>query len=125
MHFRWCRTYFLQRGRSAATVDVSDDLLAAEDEEVDGAYNATQGDSKSSEGHSHHQGSLHVDASVTKALRRMEGLYVKLLLGLRLVVKQAFARHSDVLEAGTEVQVSSALFRFSGICAFEETNGTM
>lgn len=75
-------------------MDVSDDLLAAEGEDFDGA------DSKHSEPHT-----SAVESGVTDALRRLEGLYVKLLLGLRLVVRHAFAKHSDVLDAGTEVQV--------------------
>lgn len=102
---RWCRTYFLQRGRAAATVDISDDLLAAEgDEDTD----YTGGDSKTSERYLS-SGTTQVDARVAQALLRLEGLYAKLTLGLRHVVKHAFARHSDVLEAGTEVQVGSEL----------------
>ena len=83
---RWCRTYFLQRGRTAAAVEVSaasDDLLAE--------YANVPSEK--------------VPRGVTSSLLRLEGLYMKLLLSLRLVVKLAFARHSDVLEAGTEVQV--------------------
>lgn len=109
MCIRWCRTIFLQRGRTAAVVDVSDDLLISQDDEDHDTY-GNDGDTKHSEVISHPVGQL--ERGVNEALLRLEGLYVKLLLGLRLVVKNAFAKHSDVLEAGTEVQVS----RLGSIC---------
>lgn len=95
--YRWCRTYFLQRGRIAASVDISNDLLIAAEE-------SEGGDSKHSEGMGHHE-HYHIDTGVSNALLRLEGLYTKLLLALRTAVKLAFSRHSDVLEAGTEIQV--------------------
>jgi hypothetical protein len=99
---RWCRTYFLQRGRAAATVDVSDDLLIGDEDDE------TAADHKASEPILS-KGALTVDPGVAKSLLRLEGLYVKLVLSLRLVVKYAFAKHSDVLEAGTDVQVHAHL----------------
>lgn len=85
-------------------MDISDDLLAAEDEDTD----YTGGDSKTSASERYLAGGAgQVDARVARSLLRLEGLYAKLTLGLRHVVKYAFARHSDVLEAGTEVQVRS------------------
>lgn len=102
---RWCRTYFLQRGRTAAPVDVSDDLLTNPDNEYeDSSEEAFRAEGKHS-GDLASAGNVDLDHGVAHSLERLEGLYVKLLLALRLVVKIAFARHNDVLEAGTEVQV--------------------
>jgi hypothetical protein len=109
---RWCRTYFLQRGRTAATIDISNDLIDAEDDLDE------QGDSKHSDFAAHADGG-HVDRAVSSALLRLEGLYVKLMLGLRLVVKSAFAKHSDVLEAGTEVQVRSSCTFIKSLRVFQ------
>ncbi len=87
-------------------MDVSDDLLAntAEADFEDTGDEAYRTESK----HSSDlvtAGKVDIDHGVAESLERLESLYVKLLLALRLVVKIAFARHSDVLEAGTEVQV--------------------
>ena len=71
------------------------DILAEEEDET--------GASKHSE--AFNAAHAEVERTVTVSLQRLEALYIKLLLSLRLVVKLAFARHSDVLEAGTEVQV--------------------
>eukprot|EP01032_Pedospumella_encystans_P011063 gene11063-12896_t len=101
---RWCRTYFLQRGRTAAQVDVSDDLLANNDAEYEDNGDETY---RTESKHSNDlvaAGKVDIDHGLAESLERLEGLYVKLLLALRLVVKIAFARHNDVLEAGTEVQ---------------------
>jgi hypothetical protein len=46
-----------------------------------------------------------VPADITDNVRRLEALYVKLWFTLRYTVKFAFAIHSDVLEAGTFIQV--------------------
>lgn len=92
---RWSRTFFLHRGRTAAAVDVSDDLFVDED-------GKEGGEGKHSELAS--AGKMELERGVAASLERLESLYVKLLLAMRLVVKIAFARHSDVLEAGTEVQ---------------------
>jgi len=102
---RWCRTYFLQRGRTAALVDVSDDLLATTEADFEDTGDETY---RTESKHNHDlvaPGKVDIDHGVAESLERLESLYVKLLLALRLVVKIAFARHSDVLEAGTEVQV--------------------
>ena len=103
---RWCRTYFLHRGRTAAAVDVSDDLFVDNDDS-DGDGDHYGGESKHRELAAAR--GMEVERGVAASVERLEGLYVKLLLGLRLVVKIAFARHSDVLEAGTEVQVRPLL----------------
>lgn len=46
-----------------------------------------------------------VPADITDNVRRLEALYVKLWFTLRYTVKFAFAIYSDVLEAGTFIQV--------------------
>lgn len=94
---RWCRTLFLQRGRTAAAVEVDDDLLLGDEEDGDHLSESKYADLAAA-------GKMEVDRGVAASLERLESLYIKLLLALRLVVKIAFTRHSDVLEAGTEVQ---------------------
>jgi len=90
---RWSRTFFLHRGRTAAAVEASDDLFIDEDDEGEGKHSELAS-----------AGKMELERGVAASLERLESLYVKLLLAMRLVVKIAFAKHSDVLEAGTEVQ---------------------
>ena len=109
----------MQRGRTAALVDVSDDLLAntADADFEDTSDEAYRTECKHSSSHDLvTAGKVDIDHGVAESLERLESLYVKLLLALRLVVKIAFARHSDVLEAGTEVQV---LFEKSALLCYE------
>jgi hypothetical protein len=54
---------------------------------------------------SHEQHNPRHAAEEAHVLRRLEGFYVKLWMALRSVVRSAFAHHTDVLEAGTYVQV--------------------
>jgi hypothetical protein len=54
--------------------------------------------------HDQHYSHHHVAENV-EVLRRLESFYVKLWMALRSVVRSAFAHHTDVLEAGTYVQV--------------------
>ena len=93
-------------------MDVSDDLLANNDAEYE-----DNGDESYRTESKHNNdlvaaGKVDIDHGLAESLERLESLYVKLLLALRLVVKIAFARHSDVLEAGTEVQVLLSCFLF-------------
>jgi hypothetical protein len=99
---RWCRTYLLQRGRTAPSVDVSNDLI---DEHATETGNAAVTGTVTGGGGGGGGNGSGVPRDVTASLWRLEALYAKLLIALRLVVKVAFAKHSDVLEAGQEVQV--------------------
>lgn len=47
---------------------------------------------------------------IVKCVERLEGIYGKLLIGLRAAVKAAFSVHTDVLEAGTFVQQAMGTF---------------
>jgi hypothetical protein len=42
---------------------------------------------------------------IDKQLERLQLLYIKLLISLRIAVRIVFPKHRDVLEAGTEIQV--------------------
>lgn len=82
---RWTRTYFLARGRAVQTVDDVNDLVS-EDANTGSAVWGPRDDDRSA------------------LVAHMEGLYVKLWLGLRWAAQKAFNTYQDVLEAGTEVQ---------------------
>jgi hypothetical protein len=43
--------------------------------------------------------------AVADSVHRLECLYFKLYVGLRYVVRRAFAKHRDVLDAGMDIQV--------------------
>ena len=77
---RWCRSYFLHRGKSLSPFSPTD--------------NTGTDSSKNS-----------VSSEISKSVARLDAIYGKLLIGLRATVKTAFAKHNDVLEAGTYVQV--------------------
>lgn len=93
---RWCRTYFLRRGRAV-------DLIS----DADAVVQDADGD----DAHSHHHlndsssGNNQYSAEDSAVLNRLEAFYVKLWMTLRSVVRTAFSSHTDVLEAGTYIQV--------------------
>ena len=101
-------------------MDVSDDLLANNDAEFEDNGEETYRTESKHSSDLVAAGKVDIDHGLAESLERLEGLYVKLLLALRLVVKIAFDRHSDVLEAGTEVQVlfSCLLFFFLAFIIF-------
>lgn len=122
---RWCRTYFLQRGKCLDFLVDSDSLVDYDEDEEKAelssaflrdsdegpllgggrpAGGAAKGDTRSGNG-----GSCSVMPEVAVAVRRFEALYTKLWLGLRAIVREAFSSHSDVLEAATEIQVVRSL----------------
>lgn len=94
---RWCRTYFLRRGRSIDLISDAD-AVVQQDSEEDDSHHAHHHHSDSSS-HQH-------SAEDCAALNRLEAFYIKLWMGLRSVVRTAFASHTDVLEAGTYIQVT-------------------
>ena len=51
--------------------------------------------------------SVSVPADISSCIDRLELIYAKIYVGLRMAVRVGFANHSDVLEAGTYVQVRS------------------
>ena len=71
---RWCRTYFLKRGRFLPQVD--NNSFRKNDAET-----------------------------LDETFLRVEMLYSKLWMGLREAVRCSFGVHSDVLDAGGEIQV--------------------
>lgn len=93
---RFCRTYFLQRGKSHSLLSEVDSLLNNESE----AYHEEIIPVKPLETIADT-----VPPDVTASVRRAESIYIKLWLTLRYIVKLTFASHSDVLEAGTFIQV--------------------
>jgi len=114
---RWCRTYFLQHGQVATTSSIiahidrggrgsssSSSSYSREigvDSKNDHYDAATENDSSISGGLISY--ALSEDVSIS--IHRLESLYMKLLISLRWLVKSVFSKHSDVLEAGTEIQV--------------------
>ena len=97
-------------------MDVSDDLLANSDADYEDNGDETYRTESKHNNDLVVAGKVDIDHGLAESLERLEGLYVKLLLALRLVVKIAFARHSDVLEAGTEVQVLFSCLSFFLLC---------
>jgi hypothetical protein len=97
---RFCRTYFLQRGKALPVLSVLD-ALVGEGKEVDSDTEAEEkGESKTD----HTIAATRVPTQTTAVLRRLESLYVKLWQSLRYCVKYAFLTHMDVLDAGQAIQ---------------------
>ena len=122
---RWCRTYFLQHGQVATTSSI----IAHIDRGRRGTGSSSSSNSNSnSRGigvdskNDHYDAATENDSSiscglisyalsedVSMSIHRLESLYMKLLISLRWLVKSVFSKHSDVLEAGTEIQVRDAV----------------
>eukprot|EP01041_Mallomonas_annulata_P000798 gene798-1550_t len=95
---RWCRTYFLSCGRILENIVTQSSSLVAENNDNDSNNNDEASGVES-------QSQVQLDRkALVSTLSRLESLYVKLWLGLRWAVGNAFARHTDVLEAGSTVQ---------------------
>lgn len=102
---RWCRTFFLSSGtgdilfsdiqrlrNDLSGVNIGRDQSADDEEdEIEVSIHDITNDSASS-----------FEISVSK---RLHGLYLKLCYNLRRVVHEQFLQNSDVLEAGSKVQV--------------------
>lgn len=77
------------------------------EEKYEDYYDSSMGDSKTASSHSSSSNATlyDIDHRLVAVLYRLEAIYTKLTICMRYVVRAAFAKHSDVLEAGTEVQV--------------------
>ena len=112
---RFCRTYFLRQGKSLPFLIDTDALVTG------GGNDGGDGDNENKDEeywngvdeitHPTLDKIYHKDLyennfedAQNRALSRLEGLYVKLWLGLRHSVRAAFQIHEDVLEAGKYVQ---------------------
>lgn len=78
---RWCRTYFLQNGKSIPFMPFQGD-----------DDSSAQGESAS------------IENMVTKSCQRLQRVYFTIAAGIRAIVKYSFAHHVDILEAGTYIQ---------------------
>lgn len=96
--YSWCRTYFLQRGRSLPVISDPDALVSGSPRS---AMESPRTDS--SFGH-------------------LEAVYVKLYLALRYAVKSAFVEHTDVLDAGRAVQVMCLSVNFARVTYVANTD---
>lgn len=104
---RWCRTYFLHRGRVAISIEtsniytetISSTMISNDD---DSSYDKIV-ETKLDEHEVKKKYNIPMNISI--AIQRLESIYMKLLISLRLLVKSSFSIHNDVLEAGTEIQV--------------------
>lgn len=119
---RWCRTYFLRHGTEDKLVSEvqflhdalsgipvvteeekkseDDDIYLSDEEKSEPTpqvYNFNLKPHNASE----------IQSTIT-VLSRMQQLYAKLWFHLRRIVHETFLHHHDVLEAGTEIQVSCA-----------------
>ena len=110
---RWCRTYFLQRGKSIEYIRDVDALVneVIEDDNADIAEGKDEEDSVENNVAQPVEvdanipiEALRISASIVNAINRLEALYVKIWLGLRFVVREAFSMHNDVLDAATYIQ---------------------
>ena len=128
---RWCRTYFLQHGQVATTSSI----IAHIDRRRRGTGSSSSSSSSSNSNSNSNSRGIGVDSKndhydaatendssiscglisyalsedVSMSIHRLESLYMKLLISLRWLVKSVFSKHSDVLEAGTEIQVRDAV----------------
>ena len=104
---RFCRCYFLRRGKSLPYLKDAEALVGGDDDEVD-EENRPFDDEKMNRISpiklSQSPVVVEKEGVAVATLERLEGLYVKLWLGLRATVQSAFQTHVDVLEAGTYVQ---------------------
>lgn len=82
---RWCRTYFLARGKYFENIVDVEALVESQ--------NFTNEESKSS------------DSETRSTIDRLESLYFKLSTSLRWAVRQAFVQYNDILDAGGAIQV--------------------
>jgi len=98
---RWCRTYFLQHGQVATSSIASSITL----NDSRGVGIDSKHDDDDNGGSRIGVISYVLNEEVTLSIHRLESLYVKLLISLRWMVRTVFSKHSDVLEAGTEIQV--------------------
>ena len=109
---RWCRTYFLQRGKSIEYIRDVDALVnEVIHDDIDDIDENDEGESvENTEARKEEIDtnapieSLRISGSIVNAINRLEALYVKVWLGLRFVVREAFATHNDVLDAATYIQ---------------------
>jgi hypothetical protein len=113
---RWCRTYFLQQGTSAFLYDevirlqssLSGIHIPTTGEEMNETLEETLKELQKLSVMSR----THLPSSATQfALQRLMTLYVKLWFNLRTLVYETFLTESDVLDAGSLIQVMfSTLF---------------
>ena len=105
---RFCRCYFLRRGKCLPYLKDAEALVGGDDEDDMDEENRPYDDEKinriSPIKLSHNPVQMEKEGMAVAMLERLEGLYVKLWLGLRATVQTAFQTHVDVLEAGTYVQ---------------------
>ena len=125
---RWCRTYMLQRGRAAFrlyvdslvdtnTSNTTASGLVEEDSYVTGGNNGDDdGDvpldtefaalkTNINTTTSNTPRKSNISAITEQGIRRIECLYVKLYMALRYVVRVAFTKHSDIMDAADMIQV--------------------
>jgi hypothetical protein len=100
---RWCRSYFLRRGKSIPYLHDAQDVIADPEQQQ---QQQQQGRASNTSSANSNSGSLdrEQDLAMDPTLLRMQGLYCTLWLALRILVRKAFAANTDVLEAGQQVQ---------------------
>ena len=104
LYYRWCRTYFLQRGKTVPYLFDPDELVSSLTESESKQADARVSTSSHAINNNNNNNSSGA-TSTDPLLQRMELLYVTLWRGLRANVREVFATNSDVLEAGTALQV--------------------
>lgn len=94
---RWCRTYFLQRGKCLDRIADPEALVSNEEKNGDdtGAANDMLARVET----------MHARGAV---IDRMEALHHKLCTSFRHAVMTVFSEHGDVLDAGGAVQVQTS-----------------
>jgi hypothetical protein len=98
---RWCRTYFLKRGRTVPYLHDTQDVVADEQQR---SQMRSESKSEARPAPSTSSAGAFDVVNVNPGLQRLEDIYTALWLALRTLVRTAFAANTDVLEAGTQVQ---------------------
>lgn len=101
---RWCRTYFLQRGKAIPLVKNIDSLVDSEQHHPQLSLSESKMANNATTTGMIDDVAVMIPTHVTTSLQRLESLYSKLYIYMRRIVKVAFATHCDVLEAGTYLQ---------------------
>ena len=108
---RWCRSYFLHRGKCAHPIQI-ESLVNAKNEVKKGRVDDMDVQEDLDKEILQLTNNVHhnISAVVEQGIRRLEALYIKLYLSLRYSVRYAFSRHDDLMDAAADIQVRLLIY---------------
>ena len=104
---RWCRSYFLHRGKCAHPIQI-ESLVNTKNDVKRGRVDDAEGHEDLDKEILQLTNNVHqnISAVVEQGIRRLEALYVKLYIALRYSVRSSFGKYNDLMEAAGDIQVS-------------------